>query len=50
MNCAFTIVATHENLNLLFVAQNGIMLELRRSGATQNHQFAEKRAILQQKR
>jgi len=43
VNCACAI-GTHLNLNLLFVAQNGIMLEFCRTAASQNHhscQFAD---------
>jgi len=46
VNCACAI-GTRLNLNLLCVAQNGIVLELRRIKASQNCnscQFANKRA------
>jgi len=46
VNCACTI-GTSLNLNLLCVAQNGVVLELRRTAASQkchSCQFADKRA------
>jgi len=44
VNCACTI-GTSLNLNLLCVAQNGVVLEIRRTAASQNYhscQFADK--------
>jgi len=46
MNCACAI-GTRLNLDLLFVAQNGVVLQLRGTAASQNRhscQFADKRA------
>jgi len=43
VNYACTI-GTRLNLNLLCVAQNGVVLELRRIAASQNYQFANKQA------
>jgi len=46
VNCECAI-GTRLNLDLLFVAQNGIVLELRRATASQNRrscQFSDKRA------
>jgi len=40
VNCVCTI-GTHLNLDL-FVAQNGVGLEVCRTAASQNHQFADK--------
>ena len=43
-NCPCAI-GTHLNLNLLFVARNGVVLELCRAAASQNHhtcQFVDK--------
>jgi len=40
-------IGTRLNLDLLYVAQNGVMLELHRTEASQNchnYQFADKRA------